>query len=109
MRDHIILENQIDSVSNGHYGACSYCIQSNNFYADIYPKLVKLNTENINVFCVAGDVGFKVSTFEYETDEGIVFLATGMNSVSGNNSYLEFSNDLNAKEITYSFLGITTK
>lgn len=109
MRDHEVLEEQIDSVSNGHYGDCSYCIQTNNFYTDIYPKLVKLTTENMNVFCVAGDIGFKVSKFEYDTDEGVVFLATGMNSTSESNWCLEFSNDLDAEKITYSFRDLTTK
>jgi len=30
------------------------------------------------VWCIAGDIGFKVPQFEYETKEGITFLASGM-------------------------------
>lgn len=109
MRDHNTLDNQIDSVSNGHYGSCSYCIQSNNFYSDVYPALLELKAKNINVFCVAGDVGFKVSNFEYVTNDGIVFLASGMDSESKHNAYIEFTNNLESKEITYSFCELTTK
>jgi hypothetical protein len=106
MRNHVVLESQIDSVSNGHYGDCSYCIQSNNFYTDIYPRLVKLSSKDINVFCVAGDVGFKTSKVEYITDDEIIFLATGMSSSLVSNSYLEFTNDLISKNISYSFINL---
>ena len=106
MRGNDELEPLIDSVSNGHYGACDYCIQSNNFYSDIYPSLIKLRNNKVNVFCVAGDLGFKVTQFEHVTDDGVVFLATGMSSGLESNSYLEFSNNLLSNEITYSFKAI---
>ena len=102
------LEHQIGSVSNGHFGDCSYCIQSNNFYTDLYPILLKLKDDNVNIFCVAGDVGFKVTKYKYETPDGIKFLATGMSN-SIENCYLEFSNNLDTKEMAYSFISLTTK
>jgi len=104
MRDDSNLEKQIDSVSNGHLGECSYCIQDNNFYTDMYPVLLRLKGENVNVFCVAGDIGFKMSSYEHETKEGILFLATGMNSSPSNNCYLEFSNNLSTENMSYSFI-----
>jgi len=104
MRDNSNLESQIDYVSNGHLGDCSYCIQINNFYTDIYPKLVSLKKANVNVYCVAGDIGFKMSKYKYETMDGVVFLATGMNSSSENDFYLEFSNDLVNENMSYAFI-----
>ena len=104
MRGHSDLENQIDSISNGHLGECSYCIQSNNFYTDLYPTLLRLENGHVNVFCVGGDLGFKVNKFEYKTQGGIVFLATGMSSDSNTNNYIKFLNDLSNEEITYSFI-----
>jgi len=106
MRGDPTLEPQIDSVSNGHLGDCSYCIQSNNYYTDIYPKLLSLKKANMNVYCVAGDVGFKVPKYEYETMDGIVFLATGMNSFSEDNFYLEFSNNLANENMSYTFISL---
>ncbi len=104
MRGNPDLENKINSTSNGHLGECSYCVQSNNFYTDIYPSLLRLKNGQVNVFCVAGDLGFKVNKFEYKTNEGIVFLATGMSSDSNINNYIKFSNDLNSEKITYNFI-----
>ncbi len=103
MRRHSSLENQIGSVSNGHLGDCSYCIQSNNFYTELYPTLLRLKSNNVNVYCVAGDIGFKMSKYEYVTKEGIVFLATGMNSKSVSNHFIEFSNNLRKEELSYEF------
>jgi len=104
MRGNPSLESQIDSVSNGHLGDCSYCIQSNNFYTDIYPKLLSLKNANVNVYCVAGDIGFKMSKYKYITTDGVVFLATGMNSSSEDDFYLEFSNNLSNENMSYAFI-----
>ncbi len=78
MYNHPILESMIDEVSNGHVGNCSYCIKPNNFYTDIYPQLLKVKDKGIEVFCIAGDLGFKAKTFDYTTAEGIHFLASGI-------------------------------
>ena len=40
MYDHDVLESQISSVSNADLGGCFNCINPNNFYSEIYPKLV---------------------------------------------------------------------
>lgn len=76
------MESQIDQVSNGQSGTCAYCLDENNFYTDIYPKLVNLEAEGKNVYCLAGDVGNKVSFFYNQSPEGIEFYANGT-------SYLE--------------------
>lgn len=78
MYDHPILEPMIDSISNGRLGNCSFCIKPNNFYQDIYPQLLKVKAKGIEVYCIAGDLGLKAKEFAYTTDEGIHFLASGI-------------------------------
>lgn len=103
MRGNSDIENLINDVSNGHIGNCAYCIQENNFYSDIYPKLVKFKKNKGDVFCVAGDVGFKVKQFEYLTSEGIQFLATGLKANSENNIFLKLTNHLKTNNISFEF------
>lgn len=78
MYDHPILEPMIDSISNGGLGNCSFCIKPNNFYQDIYPQLLKVKAKGIEVYCIAGDLGLKAKEFAYTTEEGIHFLASGI-------------------------------
>jgi len=104
MRNHTLLDSQIDSVSNGHKGDCSYCVQNNNFYTDIYPKLVMFQKQSGNVFCVAGDVGFNVRKFEFITKEGVVFLASGLKANQIDNFYLKFTQSEKGNELSYHFL-----
>jgi len=78
MYDHDELTTMADSVSNAPIGDCDYCIRENSFHAKLYPKLVNLEMNGTEVWCIAGDIGFKVPQFEYETKEGITFLASGM-------------------------------
>lgn len=89
MRNHNELESFIDSVSNGHYGNCDYCIQDNNFYEDIYPKLIDLKEKGKQVYCIAGDIGFKTQKFEYKTDDNIIYLASGIKANTPNNYFLK--------------------
>lgn len=103
MRGDAQLEPQINKVSNGEYGDCSYCVQSNNFYEHIYPRLLEFKKESKQVFCVAGDIGFNAKTFEYKTKDGIQFLATGIRANTANNYFLKLSNDLNTNNLTYEF------
>ena len=41
------LESQISAVANGGLGSCFYCINPNNFYQDIYPKLVEVKQKDL--------------------------------------------------------------
>lgn len=72
------LETEISLVSNGGLGDCAYCINPNDFYNNIYPQLVDLEKNNIEVICVAGDIGHKAKKFEYQTMEGIDLIASGI-------------------------------
>jgi len=103
MRGEPRLESQINSVSNGEFGDCSYCVQENNYYQDIYPKLVEFRENKGQVFCVAGDIGFNEKKFEYLSDDGIQFLASGLKANTKGNFFLELSNDLTDFSLTYQF------
>jgi hypothetical protein len=78
MSGHEELEPQISTLSNAQLGSCFYCINPNNFYTEVYPKLIEVKHRRINVICLAGDIGNKVKGFEYSTAEGLYFLASGM-------------------------------
>jgi hypothetical protein len=104
MRNHNGLEPMIDSVSNGRYGVCDYCIQENNFYRDIYPKLVTIKEKGKQVYCIAGDIGFNTKKFEYNTKDNIIFLATGIKANTTNNYFLKLY--YNKEKLNYLFLPI---
>ena len=63
--------------SNVKVGFNKWNIKANNFYNDIYPSLIRKESKGINVYCVAGDLGTNSSIFEFQSKEGINFLANG--------------------------------
>ena len=101
------LEPQISSVSNGVSGNCFDCINTNNFYQEIYPQLVELNQQGIEVLCIGGDIGSNAKEFEYITPEGIYFLASGISEGSEDNKALVLFHDINNKNLTWEFRSIT--
>jgi len=101
------LEPQIDSVSNGMYGSCFYCINPNNFYQDIYPKLVQVKNKGIDVICVAGDIGFKTKKFEYYTNDSIVFIASGMKYNDSINYGLVFKHNITKQQMVWNYVLVT--
>jgi hypothetical protein len=103
MYDHPQLHSKIDSISNGRFGTCSYCLNPNNFYEDIYPKLVEIKNKGINVLCIAGDIGINAEQFEYTTEEGIYYLASGINFGSEDNKALLLIHNISNKEIEWEF------
>lgn len=104
MRGNPVIENQINTVSNGEFGDCSYCIQSNNFYSDIYPRLVGFEKSKGQVYCVAGDIGFNAKTYEHKTKEGIQFLATGVKANSEDSFFILLSNDIENHKMSFEFI-----
>ncbi len=101
------LEPLIDSISNIPWGTCEYCFRENNFYTDVYPKLLEVKNKGIDVICVAGDIGLKVKEFEYQTNEGIQFLASGMEADSLGNKVLIFKNNLETNKLDWSFIPLS--
>jgi len=97
------LEPQIPFVSNGGLGDCFYCLNPNNFYTDIYPKLLEVKQRGIEVLCIGGDIGFQVKEFEYITPDGISFLASGISSGTEGNKALLFNHDITNKQLTWEY------
>jgi len=101
------LEPQISSISNAGLGSCFNCLNPNNFNAEIYPELVTVKQSGIEVLCVAGDIGSKTNEFEYQTADGIHFLASGINSGGENNKALLFHHDPSLNRLTWEFKLLT--
>ncbi len=107
MLGHPELEEQIPDVTNGGTGAtCVQCINPNNFYTDIYHKLVKVKKRGVEVICVGGDIGFKAKEFDYQTKEGIHFLASGIADDTLVNKVLIFQHDLDKQKLIWAFKNI---
>jgi len=101
------LESIVPQTSNAEIGSCFYCLNPNNFYTDIYPKLLNLKQRGIEVVCIGGDIGFNAKSFEYKTEEGITFLASGISSGSTLNKALLFTHNLYKRELTWEFKPLT--
>lgn len=103
MYHHPDLESQISNVSNGKLGDCFYCINPNYFYQNIYPQLIEVKQRGIEVLCIAGDIGDKTKEFEYITNEGIYFIASGMYYDSITNKALVFNHNVTKKELNWEY------
>ena len=97
------LESVANSVSNGPLGTCSYCIHDNNFYTDVYPKLVGIRQNGTTVICIGGDIGSKAKLFEHYTEDNIVFLGSGIKAETEGNLGLVFSHNLTSGALTWEF------
>ncbi len=98
-----VLESKIPTVSNARLGDCFVCLNPNNFYAELYPELLKIKQKGIEVLCIGGDIGSKIKEFEYRTPEGIYLLASGIESGESGNKALVFKHDLDTKKLTWSY------
>ncbi len=78
---------------NGSVGSCFHCINPNNFYTDVYPRLVAVEQRGVEVYCLAGDLGFHDKTYHYLDPDGIEFLACGMNLDASDNVALVLNFD----------------
>jgi len=102
------LKHLTNDVANGPLGDCSYCTkENNNFYTQVYPLLETAQLEkNIQVLCIAGDLGHKVSTFSHRTPEGIYFLASGIHAEHKGNKALVFSHNVHNQILTWEFIAL---
>jgi hypothetical protein len=102
------LEPRINKEANGNLGDCFYCTNPNNFYSDIYPKLLKIKQKGIEVICLGGDIGFKTKEFDYTTPEGIHFLASGIeHGDNKTNKALLFKHNVLTKHLEWEFIPLT--
>ncbi len=102
MPDHPVLDNKTHAITNGMVGDCFYCLMRNNFYKVVYPELENLEQKGIEVYLIGGDIGSKVNQFEYQTNEGIVFLATGLEDGRADNQVLLLNYE-KGKPISWAF------
>ena len=102
------LAPSIDSVSNGPSGNCDYCLNPNNFYDDVYPQLLEIKNKGVEVLCVAGDIGGKVDEFKHTTAEGIIFLASGIDSGTKHDKALLFKHDIGSRSLTWEYRKISS-
>lgn len=104
MYDHPDLEEQIPMVSNANIGTCNYCLNPNNFNAEIYPELVKIKENGIEVLCIGGDIGFRTNQFSFLTPDGIHLLASGIEANFEDNLALKFFHDPINKNLLWRFI-----
>ena len=97
------LEPLIDSIPNGGSGNCGFCTKPNNFYQDVYPLLLKIKNKGIDIVCIAGDLGIKVNQFDYQTKEGVYFLASGLNVHADDNKVLLMEYSIKEKALNWWF------
>jgi hypothetical protein len=105
MNGHSYLENQIHKICNANKGSCYHCHNPNNFYDEIYPKLVELKKKGVQILWIGGDLGYKASAFEFEDTQGIVFLGNGLWYKNTNNKFLLLSKGEKAT-VNYDFIHI---
>lgn len=98
------LQPQIPYITNGGFGDCFYCVNPNNFTSELYPELLKVEARGVEVICIAGDIGFRASKFEYLTPEGIQYLASGIEEGNPANKALLFQHDLSAGALSWEFV-----
>ncbi len=103
MLDNGPMQEQVNAVSNGGTGGCFHCILPNNFYEVVYPELVEIQKKGIQVICIAGDIGAKVSEFEFQSPEGIYFLASGLKDGAKENKALVFEHDIRNGKLEWRF------
>jgi len=96
-----------NSIANGPEGDCSYCTKVGNFYEVLYPYLAQLESDGIEVICLAGDLGFKKYRFEFLTESGVQFLANGFNFSDEENEFIEFFKE--DKKLDWRYVNIDSR
>ena len=97
------LQPKINSISNAPLRDCIYCINPNNFNSELYPELVEIKKRGIEVLCIGGDIGIHSKEFEYVTEDGIYFLASGIKSGDEVNKGLVFTHDVTNQKLSWEF------
>ena len=95
-----------DSVSNAPLSDCWYCIRPNNFQKEIYPSLVSVQKRGVKVICIAGDLGRNVNAFEYETSDGITYIASGIHYDSPTNQALLMEHNVTERQLSWRFVNV---
>ncbi len=95
------------------------CAGEHDFDSRIYPILASIQRKGIAVILVGGDLGQRSKAFEYQTEEGIWFLGSGINNsavdhyipeyVTNTNpdSILIFEHDLEKSKLSWEFFPLS--
>lgn len=97
------LEPMVDTVSNADIGPGNWQINPNNFYDDVYWKLLDVQNRGVQVICIAGDMGLFSPEFEYRFNSGIQFLASGGHFNFGGKGIV-FTHTPATRELTWEFV-----
>lgn len=100
------MESFLETIPNGGPGSCGYCTNPNNFYEDVYPSLVEVQNRGVKVWCIAGDIGHKVSEFSYTLPEGVLLLASGLNITKDENKVLELEREVGGMDWSWRYRSI---
>lgn len=96
-----------EKQANADFGPQPWDTNPNNFYADIYPSLVALEQQGIEVICLSGDVGVRANQFAHRTAEGIDFLASGLSRTGeADDVVLRFVHKPEARTLSWHFAPI---
>lgn len=81
---HNVVWKDLDSLSRSFANVSkpySFSADSSISFRDhIYPQLIKVKDKNVDVIWVAGDIGRWSKNYSFKTDDGIQFLASGINN-----------------------------
>ncbi|MGB1206949.1 MAG: hypothetical protein ACPG5B_14990 [Chitinophagales bacterium] len=98
------LQQQVPTISNGNIGDCFHCLDSCNFYTEIYPLFLAVKNRNIEVILLAGDIGNKIKSFEQTNADGIVLLASGIKASTMGNKVLVFEHQIADRKLSWEFI-----
>ncbi|MEO0473093.1 MAG: hypothetical protein AAF206_25990 [Bacteroidota bacterium] len=104
MHQHPVMDAMLDSVTNGHRGNCFFCLNPNNFQTDLYPQLQAVQARGIQVICLGGDIGSRVKSFQYIDNDGIVFLASGVDFADSDNVGIVFTHQIAERRLDWEFV-----
>ena len=92
------------------------CLPPWRFESEVYPGLVKVQERGIPVICIAGDMGQTVSTYEHTSNDGVVFLGSGITSeiayheqwptFGKRDSVMVLTHDIIGRELNWEFIDI---
>jgi len=100
------LEPIANGISNGPLGNATWEINPNNFYDDLYWKLLDVQNSGIQVICLGGDLGINATEYEYRFDSGIQFLASGVYHNNPIKKGLVFEHTPSTRSLTWEYVDL---
>ncbi|MEM6966738.1 MAG: hypothetical protein AAF573_18380, partial [Bacteroidota bacterium] len=122
LHHHALLNNamandEIDMQKIFNFYAPNYnvgCEERGTFEEVMYPHFLKVQRRGVQVIFVGGDTGQQVKEFEYTTQDGVIFLGSGLNNSAGTigrpsyfnpapDQYLVFTHQPKARKLMWEF------